>query len=74
MATQVTEQTANRRSFQEVLHLMSPAERLAAYRSGAFTNGERAMWAANYPDEVPLVNDELPWIALTMADHDVGSD
>ena len=50
-------------SFLEVLHRMSPDERLAAYRSGAFTR-RAAAWAANYPEEVPLVNDELAWIAL----------
>lgn len=61
-------------SFLDVLHEMSPAERLGAYRAGAFTRRERTIWSANYPEEVPLVNDEFEWIALSMADLDVGSD
>jgi hypothetical protein len=27
-------------------------------------------WAARYPEEVPLVNGELPWIGLRLADLD----
>jgi len=48
---------------------MSPAERLAAFRT-SFTSHERAIWAARYPDEVPLVNGEYEWIALLSADRD----
>ena len=51
------------------LAAMSPAQRLAASRT-AFTPHERAVWAARYPDEVPLVNDEYEWIALLSADRD----
>lgn len=57
-------------SFLDVLARMRPDERLAAYRAGAFTGAERTLWAANFPEEVPLVNDELEWIALAMADLD----
>jgi hypothetical protein len=57
-------------SFLEVLHRMTPEERLAAYRAGAFTRRERTIWAGNHPEEVPLVNGEFEWIALTMADLD----
>jgi hypothetical protein len=57
-------------SFVDVLHRMDPQERLGAYRAGAFTRRERTIWAANYPEEVPLVNGELEWIALSMADLD----
>jgi len=35
-----------------------------------FNRAERAVWAARYPNEVPLVNGELPWIALDLADLD----
>jgi hypothetical protein len=45
------------------LELMSAEERLRAYRSGAMTRAERAAWAANFPEEVPLINDEYAWIA-----------
>jgi hypothetical protein len=57
-------------SFLDVLEKMSPEERLTAYRAGGFRRAERTLWAARYPEEVPLVNDEYEWIALTMADLD----
>jgi hypothetical protein len=47
----------------ERLERMSREERLRAYRSGAMTRAERTAWAANFPAEVPLVNDEYEWIA-----------
>jgi hypothetical protein len=62
--------TEHRRSFLETLEAMGAERRLAIYRSGGFTGPERALWAANYPEEVPLVNDELEWIALGLADLD----
>jgi hypothetical protein len=49
---------------------MSAEERLRAARYGGFTGWERALWAARFPDEVPLVNGEYEWIALTLADLD----
>ncbi len=49
----------------ERLGLMSPEERLRAYRAGVLTRAERSAWAGAYPEEVPLVNDEVEWIALT---------
>jgi hypothetical protein len=54
---------AKRLTSIERLELMSAEERLRAYRSGAMTRAERATWAANFPEEVPLINDEYPWIA-----------
>jgi hypothetical protein len=47
---------------------MSPRERLQAYRSGALTRRECTLWAARYPEEAPLVNGEMEWIALALAD------
>jgi hypothetical protein len=44
---------------------MSPAERLRAYRTGVFTRAEQTAWAGAFPEEAPLVNDELEWIALS---------
>lgn len=52
------------------LEQMSAAERLRASRQGRFNHAERALWAAHYPEEVPIVNGELEWIALTLADLD----
>jgi hypothetical protein len=49
---------------------MSPAARLLAARRGTFTRSERALWARTYPDEVPLINGEVEWIALRLADLD----
>ena len=49
---------------------MSPQQRLEAARRGVFDRTERAIWASAYPDEVPLVNGELEWIALGLADLD----
>ena len=31
---------------------------------------DTALWVATYPDEAPLVNGELEWIALGLADLD----
>lgn len=57
-------------AFLDRLASMSPAARLLAARRGAFTRSERALWARTYPDEVPLVNGEVEWIALGLADLD----
>jgi hypothetical protein len=72
VATQAIESTQAEASvsFLDVLHEMNPEERLAAYRGGAFTRRERMIWAVNYPEEVPLINDEYEWIGLVIADLD----
>jgi hypothetical protein len=44
--------------------------RLAAYRTGHFTVRGRWLWARHFPEEVPVVNGELEWIALGLADLD----
>jgi hypothetical protein len=62
--------TEPRATFLQALEAMGADRRLAIYRSGGFTGAERTLWAANYPEEVPLVNDEFEWIALAMADLD----
>ncbi len=56
--------------FASVLRRMTPAERISASRHGGFTRWERWVWAARYPEEVPLVNGEFEWIACNMADLD----
>jgi hypothetical protein len=56
--------------FIDRLAQMSGDERIRAARNGGFSHAERALWAARYPEEVPIVNDELEWIALTLADLD----
>lgn len=55
----------------ERLHAMHSEERrLAAFETGELSVHELNVWAALYPDEVPLVNGELPWIVATLADLD----
>jgi hypothetical protein len=49
---------------------MSPKQRVDAAHRGDFNRTQRAIWASAYPDEVPLVNGELEWIALGLADLD----
>lgn len=57
-------------SFASVLRRMTPAERISASRHSGFTRWERWVWAARYPEEVPLVNGEFEWIACNMPDLD----
>lgn len=52
------------------LDRMSPRQRVAEYRGGGFTRQERTVWACRYPEEVPVVNGEVEWIALASADLD----
>jgi hypothetical protein len=66
---------ATRGSYEEpdlprILDRMTPVERLRAYRSGAFDRRERTIWAARFPEEAPLLNGELEWIARDLADLD----
>jgi hypothetical protein len=49
---------------------MTPERRRAAFDRGELRPDELVAWAARYPSEVPLINDELPWIAGTLADLD----
>jgi hypothetical protein len=51
--------------FLSELRQMSSAERVRASRY-AFSRWERSVWAARYPEEVPLVNGEFEWIALRL--------
>jgi hypothetical protein len=59
-----------RTAFLADLARMTPKQRLAAARCGTFNRAQRALWASIYPDDVPLVNGELEWIALGLADLD----
>lgn len=55
---------------RERLAAMTPEGRQLAYEEGGFSRAERSAWAAMFPEEVPTVNDELPWIAFASADLD----
>jgi len=48
------------------IHSMTPERRLAAFAEGELRRAELAAWAALYPEEIPLVNGELPWIVATL--------
>lgn len=52
--------------FVSELTKMTGEERIRASRY-SFNRWERWVYAARYPDEVPLVNGELEWIALNLA-------
>jgi hypothetical protein len=69
-ATQVRASAPRSAPSSSVLAQMSPEERLRASRDGGFSHAERALWTGHYPEEVPLVNDEVEWIALGLADLD----
>jgi hypothetical protein len=60
----------SRTAFLSRLAEMTPQQRIDAARRGAFNRAQRALWVATYADEVPLVNGELEWIALGLADLD----
>jgi hypothetical protein len=49
--------------FVSILRRMTREERISASRHGGFTRWERWVWAARFPEEVPLVNGEVEWIA-----------
>jgi hypothetical protein len=55
-----------------LIHLagLTPERRLAGYQAGLLTRHQLSLWATHFPDEIPLVNGELPWIALGLADID----
>lgn len=49
---------------------LGSAGRLREFEAGNLRRAELFAWAARYPEEVPLVNGELPWIGLRLADLD----
>ncbi len=54
-------------AFVDRLARMTTEERIRASRY-SFDHWELSVWSARYPDEVPRVNGEYEWIALTLAD------
>ncbi len=49
-----------------ILRRLGREGRLAAYRRGEFDLDACCLWAARYPDEVPLLNGEFEFIARSM--------
>lgn len=56
-------------AFLARLERMTSEERIRASRY-QFKAWERQVWAGHFLDEVPLVNGEVEWIALRLADLD----
>jgi hypothetical protein len=50
----------------EALWRMTPNERIAAMRRGDLSMEQCCAWAARYPHQVPLINDEFEFIAAYM--------
>jgi len=51
-----------------VLAAMSYEERMRAYRSGALSAHELAVAASWFPEEMPILNGEFEWIAISLVD------
>jgi hypothetical protein len=56
---------APERERREALRRLGREGRLAAYRRGEFNLDSCCLWAARYPHEVPLLNNEFEFIART---------
>ena len=52
--------------FGDRLDDLGPAGRLASFQAGELRAADVGAWYASYPEEVPLVNGEFPWIAATL--------
>lgn len=48
------------------LDRLGVAGRLAAFETGDLSAADVATWYARYPNEVPTINGEFPWIAATL--------
>jgi hypothetical protein len=58
-------QLAGRRERRAALRRLGPEGRLAAYRRGELCFDSCCLWAARYPHEVPLLDGEFEFIAIT---------
>jgi hypothetical protein len=57
-----------KRAEREVLCLMSPQERMVAYRRGQLSGYQLSVWWSRYPREIPRIDDVPEWIAVTLVD------
>ena len=53
---------------REVLHEMSPQERIRSYRRGRLSGYQLSVWWSTYPNEVPRIDGHPEWIAATLVD------
>lgn len=56
------------RAERQVLHAMSPHERLLAYRQGDLSTYQLLVWWGAYPREIPRIDGHPEWIAATLVD------
>jgi hypothetical protein len=52
--------------FANLVNDLGPDGQPAAYLAGDLSRAGVAVWHVSYPDEVPLINEEFPWIAATL--------
>jgi hypothetical protein len=45
---------------------MSPAQRVVAMRRGELSYERLAAWSSRHPEQIPMINGELEWIAAKM--------
>jgi len=64
-AARLRDERERRERQSRQLWAMSPAQREAAMWRGELTVGQLREWYARAPREVPLLNGELPWIAVS---------
>jgi hypothetical protein len=58
-------EAVSRRAHRETLRRLGREARLAAYRRGEFDFETCCLWASRYPQEVPVLDGEFEFIALT---------
>ncbi len=49
---------------------MTPAGRRKALSDRSLSISDLNSWATHCPEEVPLIDGEVPWIALSLADNE----
>ena len=64
----LAERLAVQRAERQALELMSPQERLTAYRRGQVSGYQLSVWWSLYPVEIPRINDVPEWLAATLVD------
>ena len=61
----IADPRTDKRERQAALRRLGPEGRLAAYRRGEFNFEVCGLWASRWPWEVPLLQGEFEFIALT---------
>lgn len=64
----LAERLAVQRAERQALELMSPQERLTAYRRGQLSGYQLSVWWSLFPAEIPRIDDVPEWLAATLVD------